>query len=158
MFNLDVLKQVDGGILTREKRTFYGEIQNVNSSLIDWKEIEGQPGNYIKILALDEKRHRVDFLFKQAPNAEFAKHNHCCTAVALTLDGVWGYREGEELMFPGTFSYEPAGSIHTPYATDKGMVVYASFQGNSNVMLEILDADNNVVGELGLDYFRTYMD
>lgn len=156
MFDLAVLEGADGGILGRTKRTLYGEIQNVNSNLIDWKEVEGQPGNFIKILALDRRRHRVDFLFKQDPHAEFARHNHVCTAVALTLDGLWGYREGEELMFPGTFSYEPAGSIHTPYASDKGMVVYASFQGDSDVMLEILDEHDAVVGEVTLEYFEQF--
>ena len=156
MFDLAVLGDTDPGILGRAKRTRYGDIQNVNSNLIDWKAVDGQPGNYIKILALDRTRHRVDFLFKQDPHAEFARHNHVCTAVALTLEGVWGYREGEELMFPGTFSYEPAGSAHTPYATDKGMVVYASFQGHSDLMLEIIGDNGEVVDELRLDFFEQY--
>lgn len=156
MFQLDNLKGADLGILAETMRTNYGAILNVNSSLLDWKEIDGQPGNFIKVLTLDHGNHRVDFLFKQAPHAEFAKHNHACTAVALTLEGVWGYREGEELHFPGTFSYEPAGSAHTPYATEKGMVVYASFQGTSPVMLELLDDDNNITGELTLDFFAQY--
>ena len=156
MFDLAVLEGSDGGVLGKVKRTLYGDIQNVNSNLIDWKAIDGQPGNYIKVLALDRKRYRVDFLFKQDPHAEFARHNHVCTAVALTLDGVWGYREGDELMFPGTFSYEPSGSVHTPYAGDKGMVVYASFQGHGDVMLEIVDEMDNVIGELTLEYFEQY--
>ena len=158
MFSLDALKGHDIGVLADTARTNYGEIINVNSALIDWKEVEGQPGNFIKVLTVDKARHRVDFLFKQAPHAEFARHNHACTAVALTLDGLWGYREGEELHFPGTFSYEPAGSAHTPYATEKGMVVYASFQGTSDVMLEILDDDDNIIDYLTLDFFAQYSD
>jgi hypothetical protein len=156
MFDLSVLAGRDPGILGALKRTHYGEIQNVNSSLIDWKVVDGQPGNYIKVLALDWKRHRVDFLFKQDPHAEFAKHNHVCTAIALTLDGVWGYREGEERMFPGTYSYEPAGSIHTPYSSETGMIVFGSFQGSTDVMLEILDANDKVIDELRLDFFEKY--
>lgn len=77
-------------ILESVKRTHYGEIENVNSSLIDWKPVDGQPGNYLKVLVIDDKRHRVDFLFKQDPHAEFAKHTHLCTAVAFTLEGLWG--------------------------------------------------------------------
>ena len=60
-------------MLQTEKRTFYGDIQNVNTNLIDWKPVEGQPGNYLKVLVIDEARHRVDFLFRQDPHAEFAK-------------------------------------------------------------------------------------
>lgn len=143
-------------ILESVKRTHYGEIENVNSSLIDWKAVDGQPGNYLKVLVIDDKRHRVDFLFKQDPHAEFAKHTHLCTAVAFTLEGLWGYREGEEMHFPGTYSYEPPGSIHTPYASDQGMVVYASFQGTSADMLDILDDDDQVIDTLTIDFFRDY--
>lgn len=148
----------DRGILANTARTNYGEIINVNSELVDWREVDGQPGNYIKVLALDSARHRVDFLFKQDPHAEFAKHNHRCLAVAYTLGGLWGYREGDELHFPGTFSYEPPGSIHTPYATAEGMFLYASFQGDSDLMLDILDEDDNVIDQLKLDFFAQYYD
>lgn len=143
-------------ILASVKRTHYGEIENVNSSLIDWKPVEGQPGNYLKVLVIDDNRHRVDFLFKQDPHAEFARHTHLCTAVAFTLEGLWGYREGEEMHFPGTYSYEPPGSIHTPYASEKGMTVYASFQGTSDAMLDILDEDDQVIDTLTIDFFRQY--
>lgn len=138
-------------------RTNYGAIENVNSNLIAWSEVDSQPGNFIKVLSMDVARHRVDFLFKQSPHAEFAKHTHLCTAVALTLEGRWGYREGSEQHFPGTFSYEPPGSTHTPYASEEGMVVYASFQGSSDAMLEILDAQNNTLDILSLSFFGQYL-
>ena len=138
-------------------RTNYGAIENVNSNLIAWSEVDGQPGNFIKVLSLDIARHRVDFLFKQSPHAQFAKHTHLCTAVALTLEGRWGYREGAEQHFPGTFSYEPPGSTHTPYASEEGMVVYASFQGSSNAMLDILDEQNNTLDTLNLSFFGQYL-
>jgi hypothetical protein len=147
---------LDRGILADTARTAYGAIENVNTDLIKWREVDGQPGNYIKVLTLDVANNRVDFLFKQDPHAEFAKHEHKCTAVALTLDGLWGYREGAELHFEGTFSYEPPGSIHTPYATEKGMTVYASFQGTSDLMLDILDEDDKVIDQLRLDFFAQY--
>lgn len=139
-------------------RTQFGEIQNVNSALLKWHEVDGQPGNYIKVLAIDEKRHRVDFLFRQDPHTEFARHTHRCTAVALTLEGLWGYREGDEMHFPGTFSYEPPGSAHTPFASEEGMTVYASFQGTGPEMLDILDEQGEVLTTLTLDFFKTYFD
>jgi len=145
-------------ILETTARTHYGEIQNVNTSLVEWVPVEGAPGNYIKVLAVDEKRNRVDFLFKQDPHGEFPKHNHNCIAVAYTLGGLWGYREGDELMFEGCFSYEPPGTIHTPYSTSEGMLVYASFQGvGKEPFLEILDADDRKVAELGIDFFKAHM-
>ncbi len=143
-------------LLEQHTRTRYGDIENVNSNLIDWQSVEGQPGNYLKVLVIDDDRHRVDFLFKQDPHAEFARHNHLCTAVALTLEGLWGYREGEEMHFPGTYSYEPPGSVHTPFASEQGMVVFASFQGTSPEMLAILDENDKVLDTLTLDFFRPY--
>lgn len=144
-------------ILETKARTNYGAIQNVNTNLIDWVPIDGVPGNYIKVMTIDEANHRVDFLFKQDPHGEFPTHNHNCTAIAYTLEGLWGYREGEELMFPGCFSYEPAGTIHTPYCTEKGMVVYASFQGFApGPFLHVLDDKHNVVGEVGFDFFKAH--
>jgi len=145
------------GILEKQSRTFYGEIQNINANMIDWVPVEGAPGNYIKVLTIDEKRHRVDFLFKQDPHGEFPKHNHNCTAIAYTLGGLWGYREGAELMFEGCFSYEPPGTVHTPYSTEQGMLVYASFQATGpGPFLEILDENDKVVAELGVDFFRAH--
>lgn len=144
--------------LLKNARTHYGDIQNVNSNLIDWSAVDGQPGNFIKVLSLDLQRHRVDFLFKQSPHAEFARHTHLCTAVALTLEGRWGYREGAEEHFPGTFSYEPPGSTHTPYASEEGMVVYASFQGTSAEMLQIVDEADQPIDILPLSFFAQYYD
>ena len=143
-------------VLEAAARTRFGEIENVNSDLLAWMEVEGQPGNYIKVLTVDGKRYRVDFLFRQDPHKEFAKHTHRCTAVALTLEGLWGYREGDEMHFPGTFSYEPPGSAHTPYASERGMMVYASFQGTGPEMLDILDESDNVIDTLTLDFFNQY--
>lgn len=60
------------------------------------------------------------------------------------------------MHFPGTYSYEPPGSIHTPYASEQGMVVYASFQGTNADMLDILDDDDQVIDTLTIDFFRDY--
>jgi hypothetical protein len=151
------MNAVPRSILESVKRTRYGAIQNVNTNLIDWLPVDGAPGNYIKVMTIDEQAHRVDFLFKQDPHGEFPKHNHNCTAIAYTLGGLWGYREGDELMFEGCFSYEPAGTIHTPYSTEKGMLVYASFQGFSDgPFLHILDDQNRTVAELGVDFFKAH--
>jgi anti-sigma factor ChrR (cupin superfamily) len=144
-------------MLTAESptRQIYGAIENVNSANLEWLPVAGAPGNYLKVLTLDEKNHRVDFLFKMDPGAEFTTHTHLCTAVAYTLEGKWGYREGDDVSTPGHFSYEPPGTRHTPYSID-GMVVYASFQGTSNTMLELYGPDDSVVGYIGLDFFKDY--
>jgi len=131
MFDLKALANLDLGILASTARTRYGEIQNVNSGSY---RMEGRrtasQAMISRCLLLTRCGTVSNFLFRQDPHASSARHNHVCTAVALTLEGIWGYREGEGLVFPGTSPTEPSGSAHTPYATGTGMVVYASFQGH----------------------------
>ena len=144
--------------LVDTKRISEFGIDNVNANLMEWRAVEGAPGNYLKVLTIDRERNRVDFLFKQDPHAEFTRHTHRCTAVALTLEGEWGYREGAERHFAGTWSYEPPGTTHTPYATEKGMTVYASFIGTDDHFLDLLDADDNKIAEIKIDFFEGFYD
>jgi len=134
-------------------------IDNVNAALMEWRPIPLAPGNSIKILAIDRERPRVDFLFRQEPHAEFPRHVHRCTSVSLTLEGRWGYREGDEEHFVGTFMFEPPGTTHTPFAFEDGAVLYQSFTGSQEgVFIELLDADGVVIGEIGLSFFEQFLE
>ena len=44
---------LDKGILETTARTAYGAIENVNANLVDWRAVDGQPGNYIKVLLVN---------------------------------------------------------------------------------------------------------
>jgi hypothetical protein len=62
------------------------------------------------------------------------------------------------MHFPGTFSYEPPGSAHTPFASEQGMTVYASFQGSGPEMLDIIDEHGTTIDTLTLEFFKAYYD
>jgi hypothetical protein len=145
-------------ILETVARTHYPGIWNVNADKVAWTELPNNPGNWIKVLVIDGANHRVDFLFRQDPHMQFSRHRHRGAVATLTLAGAWGYREGEEKLFEGCFAYEIAGTSHTPYATEEGMTVFASFQGDGPVFLDILDDDGAVTGHVDIDYFRQYYD
>lgn len=145
-------------VLETKVRTTYPGIWNVNPALIEWTEIAANPGNFLKVLTIDEPNHRVDFLFRQDPHRHYTKHRHLCAVATLTLEGEWGYREGDEKLFKGCFSYETPGTVHTPYASEQGMVVYASFQGTGPVLLDLLDDNDEISGHLDLDFFKGYFD
>lgn len=145
-------------ILQTLARTEYDGIVNVNPALVDWRPIASNPGNYIKVLNIDEDHHRVDFLFRQDPHKTFTKHTHRCVVATVTLRGEWGYLEGEEKLFEGCYAYDPPGTAHTPYATDQGMVVFASFHGQDPVFLDYLDDDDKVTGHMDIDWFKSYAD
>ncbi len=122
---------MDRGILDKIARTRYGAIENVNSNLVDWREVEGQKGNYIKVLALDTSRHRVDFLFRQDPHAEFAKHNHRCLAIAYTLGGLWGYREAPSCIFPAPFHTSRRAAFTRPIPPPTACSSTAAFRATA---------------------------
>lgn len=72
----------------------------------------GAPGNFMKILHIDETDRQVVFVQRFGKDTEHPKHTHHCTAVAFTLSGEWCY-DGHP--FPtGAVGYEPYGSTHTP--------------------------------------------
>jgi hypothetical protein len=142
--------------LATTPRLIYPGIINVNPDLLRWREIETNPGAYFKVLAIQEKFNRVDFLYKQDPGATFKRHSHRCTVITYTIDGEWGYRETDEVFTPGCFAFEDRAPAHTPYCTDKGMVLYGSFQGDGPVFLELLDERDQVTGVVDIETFRRY--
>jgi hypothetical protein len=70
-------------------------------------------------------------------------HKHTGEVFAFTLSGSWKYLEYPEVNLPGSYLYEPAGSIHTLTvpAENNGLtdVWFAIYGANLN-----LDADGNV--------------
>ena len=72
----------------------------------------GDPGNFMKILHIDEADRQVVFIQRFGKNTTHPKHTHHCTAVAYTLSGEWCY---DGSPFPvGHVAFEPYGSTHTP--------------------------------------------
>ena len=80
---------------------------------------------------------------KFAPDTTIQRHRHTGTVFAYTTAGAWRYLEYPEINRPGSYLYEPAGSIHTLHAladTDgQTDVFFAIYGANLN-----LDDDGNV--------------
>ncbi|MFT4581234.1 MAG: 2,4'-dihydroxyacetophenone dioxygenase [Gammaproteobacteria bacterium] len=77
------------------------------------------------------------------PGTTIQRHRHTGMVFAYTTSGAWRYLEYPEINRPGSYLYEPAGSIHTLHAladtegpTD---VFFAIYGANLN-----LDDDGNV--------------
>lgn len=134
-------------------------IESVNAALMPWRPIPTAPGNFLKVLHLDPAQPRVDFLFRQEPHAEFPRHIHRCTSVTLTVEGRWGYREGDEEHFLGTYMVEPPGTTHTPFAFAEGAVVFQTFSGGEGgVFLDLLDADGRIIGHIDVAFFEQFVE
>jgi quercetin dioxygenase-like cupin family protein len=77
------------------------------------------------------------------PGTTIQTHKHTGSVFALTLAGSWKYLEYPEVNTPGSYLFEPAGSVHTLSvpATEKAVtdVWFAIYGANLN-----LDANGNV--------------
>ncbi|WP_116997382.1 cupin domain-containing protein [Desertimonas flava] len=103
---------------------------------LEWVEVA--EGSYFKALTIHEPTNTVAFAFKMDPGApDFPSHFHICRAMAYTTKGWFGYREGTNTVDNGMFSYEAAGSFHTPYSDcPEGFESRGIFESDSNVLLQ----------------------
>jgi hypothetical protein len=78
-----------------------------------------------------------------APGTRVQTHRHTGTVFAFTTRGAWRYAEYDFVNGPGSYLYEPAGSVHTlvvPEANREPTEVWFAITGaNLN-----LDASGNV--------------
>ena len=77
------------------------------------------------------------------PGTTIPKHTHTGAVYAFTIAGRWKYLEYPEVNTPGSYLFEPAGSVHTLTVPDdvEGItdVWFAIYGANLN-----LDANGNV--------------
>jgi len=87
------------------------------------------------------------------PGTTIPTHKHTGSVHAVTLAGSWKYLEYPEVNTPGSYLYEPAGSIHT-------LTVPSGVQGLTDVWFAIhganldLDADGNVTSVIDAGIVR----
>jgi hypothetical protein len=100
--------------------------------------VEVAEGSYFKALTIHEPTNTVAFAFKMDAGApDFPSHFHICRALAFTTKGWFGYREGTNTVDSGMFSYEAAGSFHTPYSEcEEGFESRGIFESDSHILLQ----------------------
>lgn len=123
---------------------------------LEWVEVA--PGSYFKALTIHEPTNTVAFAFRMDPGApDFPSHFHICRALAFTTKGWFGYREGTNRVMNGMFSYEAAGSFHTPFSDcPEGFESRGIFEGDSPVLLQnhaAPDPHSEVISELKVSDF-----
>ncbi len=80
---------------------------------------------------------------KFAPGTTVQRHRHTGTVYAYTTQGAWRYLEYPEINRPGSYLYEPAGSVHTLHALTGNTEVTDIFFAIAGANLN-LDDDGNV--------------
>lgn len=121
---------------------------------------EAGDGSAIKILHVDLNTNLWISKVRLPPGYRVMKHYHTGHVYGVTLQGRWFYAEApEEVNAPGSYLFEPAGSVHTlctPADQVGDTVVWFAIQG-SNINL---GDDGKVVSvmdaRLALDMYRGY--
>jgi quercetin dioxygenase-like cupin family protein len=100
-------------------------------------------GTHLQLLQIDVEAGLWVIRTKFEPGVVVPTHKHTGEVFAFTLTGSWKYAEYPDVNLPGSYLYEPAGSVHTLTvpAENDGMtdVWFAIYGANLN-----LDADGNV--------------
>ena len=71
------------------------------------------------------------------PGVTIPTHKHTGPVHAFTIAGRWKYREYEDVNLPGSYLYEPAGSVHT-------LTVPADVKGLTDVWFAVYGANLNL--------------
>lgn len=123
---------------------------------------EAGDGSAIQVLHVDLNTNLWISKVRLPPGYRVVKHYHTGHVYGVTLQGRWFYAEApEEVNAPGSYLFEPAGSVHTlctPADQQGDTVVWFAIQG-SNVNL---DEHGKVVSvmdaRLALEMYRGYCD
>ena len=100
-------------------------------------------GTHLQLLQVDVELGLWVIRTKFEAGVTVPTHKHTGQVFAFTIAGSWKYLEYPDVNLPGSYLYEPAGSVHTLTvpAENDGMtdVWFAIYGANLN-----LDADGNV--------------
>lgn len=77
------------------------------------------------------------------PGAKVQTHKHTGTVFAFTTQGAWKYAESDFVNVPGSYLYEPAGSVHTLTVPESNTEVTEAWFAITGANLN-LDANGNV--------------
>jgi len=129
---------------------------DVQANDLDWVEVAD--GSYFKALTIHVRTNTVAYAFRMDAGApDFPSHFHICRAMSFTTKGWFGYREGTNRVENGMFSYEAAGSFHTPFSDcPVGFEARGIFESDSEVLLQnhaAPDPNSEIIGYLTLQDF-----
>jgi len=125
----------------------------VHANELEWEPIR-YPGCAVKTLMVDPKAGLLTVLLKMEPGAELPDHEHSMMEQTYMLEGRLVDRDGPEAgleVGPGEFVYRPAGSRHSAWTPEGGLML-AIFQ----VPNKFFDSDGKVVDLVGNDWNKKW--
>jgi anti-sigma factor ChrR (cupin superfamily) len=121
----------------------------VHANDMEWQPIR-YPGCYVKTLVLDKATGLLTVLLKMDPGAELPDHEHVMLEQTFVLEGRLIDKDGPDAGMscgPGEFIWRPAGSRHSAY-TPEGGIMLAMFL----IPNKFYESDGKVVDLIGDDW------
>ncbi|MEC9248878.1 MAG: hypothetical protein VX986_07645 [Pseudomonadota bacterium] len=126
------------------------------ASQTEWVSMD-EDGNFnIKVLSVDEGRKSVEVLFKIKGGYRSGAHKHTCETHVYVIKGKVKNHSIGCTFSAGDYCYQPLDDVHDEEFLED-TIVYASYRGDKNTLVEFLDDSGAVCGEFKLDDFRAAM-
>lgn len=125
----------------------------VHANEMEWEPIR-YPGCYVKTLMVDPKHGLLTVLLKMDPGAKLPDHEHTLVEQTYMIEGRLVDLDGPEKgleVGPGEFVYRPAGSRHSAWTPEGGLMV-AVFQ----VPNKFFEQDGSIVDLIGNDWGKKW--
>ena len=106
----------------------------------------------MKVLSVDEARHNAEVLFKIAGGYRSGEHTHTCETHAFVVQGRIKNHTTGCTFGPGDYCYQPYGDRHDEEFLED-TVVYASYRGDSEKLVEFYGDDGELCGEFTMSDF-----
>ena len=112
---------------------------------------------------VDEKNNVVDLILKFEPNSQIFMHRHCAHTNTFVVQGDHLIYELDgsgptEVRPVGSYTSSEAGAAHREGGGAEGAVVFYSIRGDNDLLFDVLDEEQNVVGELRTKDFKGALD
>jgi 2,4'-dihydroxyacetophenone dioxygenase len=118
---------------------------HVDESKVPWVDLRN--GTAIRVPHVDVEQDFFILNSRLEPSYRSGRHRHSGSVFVLTLRGAWRYLEHDDVMRPGSYLYEPAGSIHTLQVLEDNQEP-TEFWAVVHGALEYLDELDNPIGTL----------
>src|ERR1700687_1849834 len=109
------------------------------------------------VFDVDPERGLVDFILKFEPNQRIILHRHLALTSTFVVQGEHRLYEPngtlKEIRPIGSYPSSPPGEPHREGGGDQECIVFYSVRGGDDVLFELLDDSQNVVGTLSRQDF-----
>ncbi len=130
-----------------------------DDAIIKWQTLGDFKGFVFWVYDVDEVNGTVELILKFEPGEPIFYHRHTSLTNTLVIEGThYIYeKDGKELREArqvGSYTISPPGEPHREGGGESPCVVFYSVREERGVLFEVLDDDDNIVGELSFQDFK----